>query len=111
MTTGSQAANYLRASLHRAINQGDKSLAVSTLDLKDTLAELERLQNLKDPGRPDKPMFGWADPHAIQLMRQGRRRYLTISRKKSCTHTQQVGSALLLSRPTQPAMEDGYEHH
>lgn len=33
----SQATDYLKASLHRAINQGDKSLSISTLDLKDLL--------------------------------------------------------------------------
>lgn len=85
-----ESANYLRASLNRAINQGDNSLAVSTLDLKDTLAELERLQNQKDPARPDAPMFGWADPEAIQQMRQGRRRHLIINRKKSDSNSHQV---------------------
>lgn len=84
------AINYLRASLHRAINQGDKSLTVSTLDLKDVLAELEKLHTLHDLTRPSAPLVGWADPEKIQQMRQGQRRYLTVSRKKGETFTQQV---------------------
>ncbi|WP_430445535.1 MAG: hypothetical protein ACQZ2J_30365 [Pseudomonas piscis] len=85
-----QAINYLRASLHRAINQGGKSLTVSTLDLKDALAELEKLQTHQDPARPSAPLVGWADPEKIEQMRQGQRRYLTISRKRGETFTQQV---------------------
>ncbi|WP_409302801.1 hypothetical protein [Pseudomonas sp. KCJK8993] len=85
-----QAIVYTKASLHRAINQGDKVMTISTLDLKDLLAELEKLQTRQDPARPSAPLVGWADPEKIEQMRQGRRRYLTISRKRGETFTQQV---------------------
>lgn len=85
-----QATNYLKASLHRAINQGDKALTISTLDLKEVLAELESLHTHQDLRRPGTPLVGWADPQKIQEMRQGQRRYLTVSRKKGETFTQQV---------------------
>ncbi|MFK3790963.1 hypothetical protein ACI2KO_11980 [Pseudomonas piscis] len=84
------AINYLRASLHRAMNEGDKTLTVSTLDLKDVLAELEKLHTRQDLTRPSAPLVGWADPEKIQQMRQGQRRYLTVSRKRGETFTQQV---------------------
>lgn len=100
-----QAINYLKASLHRAINQGDKSLNISTLDLKELLAELESLRTRQDPKRPDEPLVGWADPAKIQQMRQGQRRYLTVSRKKGETFTQQVcaSSAQQVSDSTKEA--------
>lgn len=85
-----QAIAYAKASLHRAINQGDKVMTISTLDLKDVLAELEKLQTHQNPARPSAPLVGWADPEKIQQMRQGQRRYLTVSRKKGETFTQQV---------------------
>ena len=85
-----QATDYLKASLHRAINQGDKSLTISTLDLKEALAELESLHTHQNLNRPGTPLVGWADPQKIQEMRQGQRRYLTVSRKKGETFTRQV---------------------
>ncbi|MCO7610952.1 hypothetical protein NJH83_12005 [Pseudomonas chlororaphis] len=84
------AITYAKACLHRAINQGDKVMTISTLDLKDVLAELEKLVTRQDPARPIAPLVGWADPEKIQQMRQGQRRYLTVSRKKGETFTQQV---------------------
>ncbi|WP_350404321.1 hypothetical protein ABCR88_07675 [Pseudomonas sp. W17] len=85
-----QAIAYAKACLHRAINQGDKAMTISTLDLKDVLAELEKLETRQDPARPSTPLVGWADPEKIQQMRQGQRRYLTVSRKRGETFTQQV---------------------
>ncbi|WP_265532286.1 hypothetical protein [Pseudomonas saponiphila] len=67
-----------------------KVMTISTLDLKDVLAELEKLVTRQDPARPIAPLVGWADPEKIQQMRQGQRRYLTVSRKKGETFTQQV---------------------
>lgn len=90
MTANNQSANYLRACLHRAINQGDKSLTVSTLDLKDTLAELERLRTQQDLSMPRAPLVGWADPAAIQQMRQGQLWSMTVTRKKVAARTQQI---------------------
>lgn len=87
MTT-TPSANYLRASLHRAINQGDKSLTVSSLDLKDVLAELERLQTHQD--QPEAPLVGWADPAAIQQMRQGKIWSLSVTRKKVGVRSQRI---------------------
>ncbi|QHF10375.1 hypothetical protein [Pseudomonas syringae] len=106
MTSNNQSANYLRASLHRAINQGDKSLTVSTLDLKETLAELECLQTHQDITRPTAPLVGWADPAAIQQMRQGKMWRLSITRKRVGARTQcicaaEVQSALNCSAVTQ----------
>ncbi len=89
MTTN-PSANYLRASLHRAINQGDRSLTVSTLDLKDVLAELERLQTDQDLSKPEAPLVGWADPSAIQQMRQGKIWSLSVTRKKVGARSQQI---------------------
>lgn len=86
----SQAANYLRARLHRAIEQGDKSLTVSTLDLKDTLAELESLQHHRDINRSPTPLVGWADPRAIQQMHQGKIWSLSVTRKKVGARSQQI---------------------
>ena len=85
-----KSANYLRASLHRAMQQGDKSLTVSALDLKDALAELESLQTHQDITRPTAPLVGWADPVKIEQMRQGQIGHLAVSRKKSETLTHQV---------------------
>ncbi|MFJ3154002.1 hypothetical protein ACIPIX_07655 [Pseudomonas protegens] len=85
-----QAIAYTKACLHRAINQGDKALTISVLDLKDILAELEKLETRQDPERPSAPLVGWAAPEKIQQMRQGQRRYLTVSRKKGETFIQQV---------------------
>ncbi|KWS53735.1 MULTISPECIES: hypothetical protein [Pseudomonas syringae group] len=90
MTANNQSAAYLRASLHRAINQGDKSLTVSTLDLKDTLAELERLQTQEDLSKPEAPLVGWADPAAIQQMRQGKVWSLSVTRKRVGARSQQI---------------------
>ncbi|RXT68480.1 hypothetical protein [Pseudomonas syringae] len=90
MTDNNHSATYLRASLHRAINQGDRSMTVSTLDLKDTLAELERLQTQQDLNRPEAPIVGWADPDAIQQMRQGKLWSMTVTRKKVAARTQQI---------------------
>lgn len=100
----SQATDYLKASLHRAINQGDKSLSISTLDLKDLLAELESLRTRQDPKRPGEPLVGWANPAKIQQMRQGQRRYLTVSRKKGETFTLQV-CALSMQQTSNSAKE------
>lgn len=88
-----QPSDYIRASLHRAIQQNDKSLTVSTLDLKDTLAELESLRTHQDISRPTAPLVGWADPIAIQQMRQGQRWRLTVTRKRVGSHTQQICAA------------------
>ncbi|WP_092320352.1 hypothetical protein [Pseudomonas saponiphila] len=100
-----QAIAYTKACLHRAINQGDKTLTISVLDLKDILAELEKLETRQDPERPSAPLVGWADPEKIQQMRQGQRRYLTVSRKKGETFTQQVcaSSAQQVSDTTKEA--------
>ncbi|KPW30173.1 hypothetical protein ALP45_00248 [Pseudomonas coronafaciens pv. atropurpurea] len=95
MKSMNNATDYLRAALHRAINQGDKSLVISTLDLKDTLAELERLQNHQDFTRPTAPLVGWADPVAILQMRQGKLWRLSISRKRVGARTQQVCASTL----------------
>lgn len=109
MMSKNQAANYLRASLHRAINEGAKSLTVSALDLKDALAELEALQTHQDASRPTAPLVGWANPNEIQQMRQGQRRGLTVSRKKSGSRTQQVCASVSheLDKATQKAAEPG----
>ena len=87
------SSDYLRACLHRAIQKNDKSLTVSTLDLKDALAELESLRTHQDISRPTVPLVGWADPVAIQQMRQGQRWRLTVTRKRVGSHTQQIGAA------------------
>ena len=94
MKAQNQSSDYLRASLHRAIQQNDKSLTVSTLDLKDTLAELESLRTHQDTSRPPAPLVGWADPVAIQQMRQGQRWRLNVTRKRVAPHTQQICASI-----------------
>ncbi|MCQ2994211.1 hypothetical protein NLO95_08785 [Pseudomonas syringae] len=97
-----ESANYLLASLHRAVHQGDKLLTVSTLDLRDTLAELERLQTQQDMTRPIAPLVGWADPAAIQQMRQGKVWSLSVTRKKVGARSQQICASA-----TQPTLTAG----
>ena len=105
MTVPNQSSSYLRASLHRAIQQGDKSLTVSTLDLKDTLAELESLRTHQDLTRPTTPLVGWADPLAIQQMRQGQRWRLTVTRKRVAAHTQQICASI--AQAVEPNQDGG----
>ncbi|WDH24076.1 hypothetical protein [Pseudomonas chlororaphis] len=109
----SQTIGYLLASLHRAQHQGDKTLNVSTLDLKEVLAELQSIKTREEMKCSGGALVGWADPVKVREMREGKRFYLTVRRKKSEHFSKQVcASAAQLADPTLtdiPADAGGYQ--
>ncbi|WP_338806862.1 hypothetical protein V8U11_06575 [Pseudomonas chlororaphis] len=108
----SQTTSYLLASLHRAMHQGDKTLTVSTLDLKEVLAELQSIKTREEMKCSGGALVGWADPAKVREMREGKRFYLTVRRKKNEHFSKQVcASAAQLADPSlteTPADAGGY---
>lgn len=90
----SQTTNYLKAQLHRAQNQDEKTVVVSTLDLAEILQQIESAigrERVEFAGQH----FGWCRPNDVRSMCNGTRFYITVRRKKNDDYNTSVCFASL----------------
>jgi len=78
----SRTISYLNADLARAKQQGARVMEVSLADMAELLAAAESGFAMLRSERPMKHA-GWMKPGSISMMRSGRKRYSTISRRRS----------------------------
>lgn len=102
----SQALAYLQASLSRAINDGQRSLSVSTLDLKEVLAELASLHHKALDAESGGLVVGFARPEMVEQMRSGNALYITIRRKKNAEYTMRLSTKNIWSADAEPVADD-----
>lgn len=77
-----QTIDYLRAQLHRAQNQGDKTLTIACLDLQELIASLQSVtDNAKNHAVGQHA--GWCRAADLRGICGGQRFRITMRRKKN----------------------------
>lgn len=78
----SQTIDYLRAQLHRAQNQGDKTVSIATLDLQELI---QISQSIIDKANKEVmgQHAGWCRSAHLREMCSGKRFRMTVRRQKT----------------------------
>ncbi len=80
---------YVQADMHRAINDGRRSIEVSVLDLKELIAAVCAAE-----GREVAEKVGhgcaWINAEKLKGLREGKRFYCTIRRQKNDEFDEQI---------------------
>lgn len=100
----SRALDYLRADLHRAQHNGVTMMEVSTLDVAELVAKLEKLEKRGAIEFGGKPL-GFCKGHKMRAMLNGSRSFITISRFKNENFDTPVSFTEL--PPVQPDADGG----
>lgn len=72
---------FVQADMHRAINEGRKSVEVSVLDLKEMLSQVLKCEYQEIAAQAH--IFGWIDPEKLRELRENGRYYASVRRGKS----------------------------
>lgn len=72
---------FLQADMHRAINDGRKSLEVSVMDLKELLSVVLKCEYQEVAAQAH--IFGWINPEKLREIRENRRYYASVRRGKN----------------------------
>lgn len=84
-----QTLLFIQANMHRAIQNNERTMEVSILDLKELLGSVMRAE-----GQKQAEFYGhgiaWANPVKMQEMREGKRFYLTVRRRKNDDFSEQI---------------------
>jgi hypothetical protein len=80
---------FLQADMHRAINDGRRSLDISVLDLKELLAAVAKAEGRETAERIGHP-FAFIRPEKLQDLKGGKRMYCTIRLRKSEEFSEQI---------------------
>lgn len=83
-----QTLMFLQANMHRAINEGQRTMEVSVLDLKELLSVVLKAEYQEIAKQAH--IFGWIDPVKLQEMRESNRYYASIRRGKNAIFTTPV---------------------
>jgi hypothetical protein len=73
---------FLQADMHRAINDGRRSLEVSVLDLKELIAQVMSSESREQFERVGQSC-GFMRPEKLQDLRSGKRMYCTVRLRKN----------------------------
>ena len=72
----------MRADMDRSKNHGERSLDVSILDLEEILNLAESVECIDKMSRARKHA-GWAKPGSLSMLNGGKKKYTSISRRRS----------------------------
>lgn len=102
-----QTLMYLQADMHRAINDGNRTLEISVLDLKELLAAVMSFEGRKQSERIRSGGVGcaWIRPEKLKDLRSGKRMYCTVRLRKNEEFSEQI---YCLPEP-KPAIDAGAE--
>jgi hypothetical protein len=89
---------YIQADMHRAINEGRRSLEVSVLDLKELLAAVESAKT-RDQNERCGVVFGFVRKETLKEMRSGKTLFLSARRKKNEEYCEPVYCDPLPAKP------------
>lgn len=103
----SQGEIYIQASLSRAVNDGQRSLTVSTLDLLDVFAELARFRAKQENEESGGVTVGYARPDMIADMKCGKAMFLSVRRKQSYEYSVRISTKKSDSAYAKPLAHDG----
>ncbi len=78
-----QTLMFLQADMHRAINDGRKTVEVSILDLKELLSVVLKCEYQEIAAQAH--IFGWIDPIKLRELRENGRYYASVRRGKNAT--------------------------
>lgn len=84
-----QTLMFLQADMHRAINDGQKSLVVSVLDLNELLAVVAKVEGREMVERVGHG-FAFIRPGKLQDLKGGRSMYCTIRLRKNDEFSEQI---------------------
>jgi hypothetical protein len=87
-----QTLMYLQADMHRAINDGNRTLEISVLDLKEllsTVMSFEGRQLSERVGRVGQGC-GFIRPDKLKDLRSGKRMYCTVRLRKNEEFSEQI---------------------
>lgn len=73
---------FVQADMHRAINEGRRSLDISVLDLKELLSAVESAA-AREKAEKCGVIFGFVRTETLSEMRSGKALFLSIRRKKN----------------------------
>lgn len=76
-----QTLMFIQADMHRAINEGRKSVEVSVLDLKEMLSVVLKCEYQEIAAQAH--IFGWINPEKLWEIRENRRYYASVRRGKN----------------------------
>ena len=87
-----QTLMFLQASMHRAINDGNKTLEVSVLDLKELLSTVMSFEGQQISQSIGRSGVGcaWIRPDKLRDLRSGKRMYCTIRLRKNEEFSEQI---------------------
>lgn len=100
----SRALDYLRADLHRAQHNGVTMMEVSTLDVAELVATLEKLEKRAAIEFGGKPL-GFCQGHQMRAMLHGKCKYLKVALYKNEQFNTPVSFTEL--PPVQPVADGG----
>lgn len=83
-----QTLMFIQADMHRAINEGRRSVDVSVLDLKELLSHVIKAEYQEVAKQAH--IFGWIDPVKLRELRENGRYYASVRRGKNSTFTTPV---------------------
>lgn len=87
-----QTLMFLQANMHRAINEGQRSLEISVLDLKELLAAIMSFEGRELSERVAQlgQGCGFMRPDKLRELRAGKRMYCTIRLRKNEEFCEQI---------------------
>lgn len=103
----SQALAYIQASVSRAVNDGQRSLSVSTLDLQELLAELASLKAKALDAESGGLCIGFARPDMLDQMKTGKALFMSARRKKNAEYTMRLSTKNIWIADAEPLAHDG----
>lgn len=80
---------FIQADMHRAINDGRRSLEISVLDLKELIAAVASAEG-REQAEKLGYIFGFIRKETLNDMRSGKSLYCSIRRKKNLEYTDPV---------------------
>lgn len=83
-----QTLMFIQADMHRAINEGRRSVDVSVLDLKELLSHVLKAEYQEIAKQAH--IFGWIDPVKLRELRENGRYYASVRRGKNQTFSTPV---------------------
>ncbi|NTE96709.1 hypothetical protein [Agrobacterium tumefaciens] len=78
----SQTIAFLHAEMDRANQMGARSINITLLDLKEILGQADAYQR-REKAEKAKTSVGWGRPGSLFALREGKKRHVRISRRKS----------------------------
>lgn len=80
---------FLQADMHRAINNNQRDLVVSVLDLNELLAAVAKAEGREVVEKVGHGC-GWINPDKLRDLRSGKRFYATIRLRKNDEFNEQI---------------------